>query len=161
MTLSESDASTIVSVQELQARTGPHQVQLESWTSCAPFERLLHMEIVDAADGQATLKMPFLLQYAQGAALMHGGALMSLADTALVMAIKSILPPHTHFVTVHAKADFLRAVTQGIVTARAQLATPLRRKISGEARVFNDEGDEVLRFEAIFVIPGEARDEQA
>ena len=51
--------------------TGPHQFQLESWISCAPFERLLHIEIVKAADGHATLTMPFLLDFAQGAGLMH------------------------------------------------------------------------------------------
>ncbi len=64
---------------------------MESWISRAPFERLLHMEIVAAADGAATLTMPFLIDFAQGAGLLHGGALVSLADTAVAMAIKT--PP--------------------------------------------------------------------
>ncbi len=74
------------------ASTGPHRVRLEQWISCAPFERLLNMEIVEAKDGHAVLTMPFFYDLAQGAGLMHGGALVSLADTAVVMAIKSLLP---------------------------------------------------------------------
>jgi acyl-CoA thioesterase len=73
--------------------TGPHRFPMEAWISYAPFERLLHMAIIEAAEGRATLKMPFLLDFAQGAGLLHGGALVSLADTAVVMAIKSLLPP--------------------------------------------------------------------
>ena len=72
--------------------TGPHTFDMEGWISCAPFERLLHMEIVEASDGRATLTMPFLIDFAQGAGLLHGGALVSLADTAVVMAIKSLAP---------------------------------------------------------------------
>ena len=64
---------------------------MNQWISCAPFERLLNMTIVEACDGRATLTMPFLIDYAQGAGLMHGGALVSLADTAVAMAIKSII----------------------------------------------------------------------
>ena len=52
--------------------------------------------------------------------LLYGGALVSLADTAVVMAIKSVIPAEAHFVTVSLKADFLRAVKQGVVTARAK-----------------------------------------
>ena len=59
--------------------TGPHKFDMKGWISCAPFERLLHMEIVEASDGRATLTMPFLIDFAQGAGLLHGGALVSLA----------------------------------------------------------------------------------
>ena len=86
--------------------TGPHHFAMEGWISCAPFERLLHMKIVEASEGKAILIMPFLLDFAQGAGLLHGGALVSLADTAVVMAIKSTLPPQTHFATISLETDF-------------------------------------------------------
>ncbi|MBU0768652.1 MAG: hypothetical protein KJ687_06150, partial [Proteobacteria bacterium] len=57
--------------------TGPHKFEMEAWISCAPFERLLNMKIVEASDGQATLTMPFFIDFAQGGGLMHGGALVS------------------------------------------------------------------------------------
>ena len=81
--------------------TGPHRFTMEKWISCAPFERLLRIEIVRAAQGEAVLSLPFLLDFANGAGLMHGGVLVSLADTAVVMAIKSIVAPHTHFASIH------------------------------------------------------------
>ncbi|NIP52626.1 MAG: PaaI family thioesterase, partial [Phycisphaerae bacterium] len=62
----------------------------------------------------------FLIDFAQGGGLMHGGALVSLADTAVVMAIKSIVPPQTHFATISLQTKFLHPVKKGIVTARAR-----------------------------------------
>lgn len=155
MDTSGPDDNLIAERQGQAADTGPHRLHMESWISCAPYERLLHMQIVEAADGMATLTMPFLVQFAQGAALMHGGALISLADTAMAMAIKSVLPLHTHFATVHVEANYLRPVTRGIVTARARLTSREGRKISGETSVFNDSEEQVLTFSAKFLIARE------
>ena len=90
--------------------TGPHQFNMPAWISQAPFEQLLGMETVKAEAGEAILRMPFLKALAQGAGLMHGGALVSLADTAVVMAIKSILAPGTHFATTALESRFLHPV---------------------------------------------------
>lgn len=147
------DASTGHGAQD----TGPHRLVLDRWIGCAPYERLLQMQIVEACDGKATLTMPFLVQFAQGAALMHGGALLSLADTAMVMAIKSVLEPHTHFATVHVSADYLKPVSRGVVTATARMTHRDGRKISGEARVSDDSGEPVLVATARFVIARDAR----
>ena len=101
--------------------TGPHQVDLAEWIDCAPFEQLLKITIVEAKDGTARLTMPFERQFAQGKGLLHGGALVSLADTAVVMAIKSLLAEDTHFVTVSMETRFLRPVRQGVITALARV----------------------------------------
>ena len=87
-------------------RTGPHKVQMDAWISAAPFERLLGMEILEAENGHALLTMPVLYDFVQGGGLLHGGALVSLADTAVAMAIKSILPPQTHFGTISMESTF-------------------------------------------------------
>ena len=137
--------------------TGPHQIEMESWISCAPYERLLHMKIVEAVDGKAILTMPFLMHFAQGAGLMHGGALISLADTALVMAIKSILPPYTHFATTHVEARYLKSVKQGNVTAQAKLTGRQDRVITGEVSLYNESEEPVLTFTAQFKIARDAR----
>lgn len=46
--------------------TGSHKFQMDGWISCAPFERLLQMNIVEAANGQAILTMPYHIEFAQG-----------------------------------------------------------------------------------------------
>jgi uncharacterized protein (TIGR00369 family) len=137
--------------------TGPHNVKLNDWISCAPFEMFLNMEIIIAENAKATLKMPFYYDYAQGAGLMHGGAIVSLADTAVVMAIKSFLPPQTHFATISLNSKFLYPVKKGIITARAEAIIEGDRTIRGKATVFNEENRPVLEFQSLFKI---ARDRQ-
>ena len=137
--------------------TGPHEFEMPEWISSAPFERLLRMHIVTAADGKATMTMPFLVDYAQGAGLMHGGALVSLADTAVGMAIKSILPPYTHFGTVSLETKFLRPVKQGTVTARAKLTRREDRTLYGEAVVYDEDDRPVLEFSSIFKVAKDSR----
>lgn len=127
------------------------------WISCAPFEKLLHIDIVEAAHGRAVLQMPFLVDFAQGAGLMHGGALVALADTAVVMAIKSIVPPQTHFATVAMETVYHRPVTHGIVTARSEVAAIDGRTLDGRARVFDQHERQVLEFKATFKIARDAR----
>ena len=136
---------------------GPHQFGMEGWISRAPFERLLHMTIVEAAEGRATLSMPFFVDYANGAGLMHGGALVSLADTAVVMAIKRLLPPGSHFATIRLATDFLHPVKKGVVTARATVASRVDRVIEGHATLYDDENRAVMEFSSTFKI---ARDSQ-
>ena len=132
--------------------TGPHEFDMEGWISCAPFERLLHMEIVEASDGRATLTMPFLIDLAQGAGLLHGGALISLADTAVVMAIKSLAPAQTHFATTSLEAKFLYPVKQGVVTAKAKIIQQEGRILQGQATVYNEEERPVLQFSSTFKV---------
>jgi uncharacterized protein (TIGR00369 family) len=131
--------------------TGPHSFEMDSWISCAPFEKLLNMEIVKAENGKAVLKMPFLLEYAQGAALMHGGALVALADTAVVMAIKSILEPNSHFATIKLESEFLYPVKKGIVTAYAEVSKGNNERIFlGKSEIFNEEQKKVMQFSSTF-----------
>ena len=137
--------------------TGPHSVVLDQWIDCAPFERLLNMAIHKAENGKAVLSMPFCYEYAQGAGLMHGGALVSLADTAVVMAIKSLLAPQSHFATIRMASEFLYPVKEGIVTADAAVTGRKERIIEGEATIYNADDRPVFKFSSVFKM---ARDAQ-
>lgn len=130
--------------------TGPHQVTLEKWISCAPFEKLLGLEIIEAKDGRSYLTMPFVYQLAQGQGMVHGGAIVTLADTAVAMAIKSLLPPGSRFGTISLNAEFLGPVTQGVLTARAEVTPVENRQVQGYAEVTDDDGRPVMRFSAVF-----------
>jgi len=134
--------------------TGPHHIELEEWLSCAPFENLLQMKIESAADGRAVLSMPFLHQFSQGAGLLHGGALTSLADTAVAIACKSLLPAGTHFATLSLESTFLAPVQKGIVTAHAVVTKSKsdRRTLHGQATVKDQNNRVVMRFTSLFKI---------
>lgn len=133
-----------------QLNTGPHPVTLDSWISCAPFEKLLGLDIVEAKEGRSYLTMPFVYQLAQGQGMAHGGAIVTLADTAVAMAIKSLLPPDSRFGTIALNAEFLAPVTQGMLSARAEVIPLENRQVRGQALVTDDDGRPVMRFSAVF-----------
>ncbi len=127
----------------------PPPFTLPQWIACAPFEEFLEMTIVEAREGRALLTMPFKVKHAQGKGLMHGGAVTALADTAVAMAIKSLLPEGTHFVTTELNLKFHAPVTGGDVRAEARMEWRDERTIDGLAEVYNGE-TKVATFTAIF-----------
>lgn len=84
-------------------------------------------------------------------------ALTSLADTAVVMAINSIVPPEIHFATISLESRFLYPVKQGIVTARAKVTDHLDNHLEGQATVFNGNERAVLEFTSMFKIARDTR----
>ncbi|MDX2439850.1 MAG: PaaI family thioesterase [Desulfobacterales bacterium] len=130
--------------------TGPHTVKLEKWISCAPFEELLGIKIIEAKDGRAHLTMPFVFKLAQGKGLAHGGAVVTLADTSVAMAIKSIIPPNSRFGTISLTSEFLAPVTKGILISKAKVKLLGNRMVQGFSIVFDENEREVMKFSAIF-----------
>ena len=126
------------------------QFELDGWIDTAPFEDLVGLKIESAAEGQAVLTVPFRLKLAMGGGYMHGGALTTLADTAVAMAIKSLLPPNTIFATTELTTRFLAPVRQGLVTATARVSGPEGRTFFGEAGITDEAGVEVARFSSVF-----------
>jgi len=59
--------------------------------------------------------MPFTVKLANGGGVMHGGAMTSLPDTAVAMAIKSQLPSGTTFATTGLTMIFVAPVISGVV----------------------------------------------
>lgn len=130
----------------------PLPFTLPAWVALAPFERYLGMELEHAADGVARVTMPFKGAHYQGTGLMHGGAVVSLADTALAMAIKTLLPPNTPFVTKDLSLRFFAAVTGGVVTANAQVTRFEDRDIDGLVTIVDQELKPVAEFTATFKV---------
>ena len=130
--------------------TGPHTVKLEKWISCAPFEELLGIKIIEARTGCAHLTMPFVYKLAQGKGMAHGGAIVTLADTAVAMAVKNIIPKDSRFGTISLNAEFLAPVTKGLLTAKATVKVLENRRIQGVATVFDEKDRDVMKFSAVF-----------
>ena len=126
--------------------------ELPAWIAAAPFEEYLEMRIEEAAGGRAVLTMPFKVKHAQGKGLMHGGAVTALADTAVAMAIKSLLPEDTHFATVELNLQFHAPIRSGTVRAVAVAAFRAERTIEGEAEVFSEEGVKAATFRSVFKV---------
>jgi uncharacterized protein (TIGR00369 family) len=123
---------------------------LPGWIACAPFEELLEMRIEEAVDGSALLTMPFKVKHCQGMGLMHGGAITALADTAVAMAIKSLLPEGSHFVTTDLALRFHAPITHGPVRAEAKTSWRDERTLLGEAEILTPDGIKAATFTSVF-----------
>ncbi|TLM69013.1 MAG: PaaI family thioesterase [Deltaproteobacteria bacterium] len=138
------------------------QFRLEGWIATAPFEDHVGLTIESAAAGEARLSMPFRVCLANGGGVMHGGALVTLADTAVAMAIKSLLPVGTTFATTELTTRFLAPVQAGRVVALARVHGPEGRTFRGEAELHDERGIVVARFQSVFrVARGQGFDDPA
>jgi len=133
---------------------GEPPFELPGWIACAPFEEYLGMVIEEAKEGRAVLSMPFLVRLAQGKGFLHGGAVTALADTAVAMAIKSILPEGSHFLTMELSLKFHAPVRSGTVRAVATVTEQDERNIKGVAEVFDENGSKTATFTSHFRIKG-------
>ncbi len=109
--------------------------QLREHVNACPYYRLLGFEVVHAETGFARLSMPFkpdLLQF-QGA--VHGGAIYSVADAAVAIALLTMAEPGEHVVTIEGKVNFLAPVTEGEVLAEGRIVQKGRSVALGDAEV--------------------------
>jgi uncharacterized protein (TIGR00369 family) len=135
---------------ESAADPGEKQFELQGWVDTAPFEDLIGLTIESAGEGKALLTVPFRVKLANGGKVMHGGALTTLADTAVAMAIKSLLPAGTIFATTELNMQFLAPVKSGIVFAHAAVKGPEGRTFLGEANLVDESGQKIARFTSVF-----------
>lgn len=138
---------------ELPMKEGaPLPFALPQWLALAPFEEYLGMKIVEAGEGKAVLTMPFTVKLAQGWGLMHGGAVAALADTALAIAIKTVLEENSKFATIEMGLKFRAPVTYGLVRAEARIVARDDRTIKGETVVIDEKGTPTAVFTAVFKV---------
>ena len=111
-----------------------------------PFMKLLDIETVTNTAAEVRLRMPWREELCTTLGIMHGGAIMSLADTAGAMCAFLNLPEGAGgTTTIESKTNFLRAVRDGVVDA---VTTPLhagRKVIVVETDVLDDAGKRVAR----------------
>lgn len=87
-----------------------------------PFARLLGMEMVSLAPGEAVLKLALRDELRQTHGVLHGGATASLIDTAMAFAIISILEADERATTIDLTVHYLRPVSAGEIVCTAKVA---------------------------------------
>jgi uncharacterized protein (TIGR00369 family) len=104
------------------------------------FPRMLGIEIDSIEPGRARLSVEVRKDLLQLAGVMHGGAIASLIDTAVAMAIIGTSEPDARFTTVEMKVNYLSAIREGRVVAEARLVRDGRRIIVADCDVFDSKG---------------------
>lgn len=89
-----------------------------------PFAVTLGITLDVATAEQVIARLPWQPEHCTAGGLLHGGALMSLADTAGAVCAFLGLPPGARTATTNSSTNLFRAVRDGRVTATAK---PLHR----------------------------------
>lgn len=91
--------------------------------------------------GHARLSLDVSERHRQLAGVMHGGAIATLIDTAVAMAIIGASEPGAKFTTIELKINYLSPIVEGHVVADARLIRDGKRIIVAECDLFDPAGN--------------------
>ncbi|HEY4384075.1 MAG TPA: PaaI family thioesterase [Ktedonobacteraceae bacterium] len=120
----------------------PTLEEVRQYADRSGYFHLLDLRVDQAQDGSGAVSLSVDARLHHPQQVVHGGVIFTLADTAMAMAVISVLPPETPFSTIEAKINFLRAVRTGELRAEATILHQGRSTIVLEATVYNKETEE-------------------
>ena len=114
--------------------------------AAAPFTGFLGMEIVSASPDEVRSRLAWSADKCTAGGMLHGGALMSLADSAGGFLAFLNLPAEAKgTATIESKTNFLGPVRGGYVNAVSRALHKGRRTIVVDTELYDDEGKLVAR----------------
>jgi acyl-CoA thioesterase len=105
-----------------------------------PFARLLGIEVESVEPGHAVLAMKLRHELMRNNGIAHGGAIATLIDSAMAIAIMAQLAENERTVTVDLTIHYLRPVSEGSARASARVVRAGKRVITVSAELFDNEG---------------------
>jgi 1,4-dihydroxy-2-naphthoyl-CoA hydrolase len=126
--------------------TGPDAALTETARASMPFAETLGLELIGASPEEVHARLPWEERLCTAGGILHGGALMSLADAAGAYCAFLNLPEGaTGTATIESKTNFFRAVREGHVEARARPLHRGRTTIVVETDLHDANGKHVAR----------------
>ncbi len=126
--------------------------QVKKVTNNSPYYKLLGMEIVEIKEGVCKIQMPFKQDLTHPYRIMHGGAIASLADSSVAMALISVVEPRDRFTTIEFKINFFAPVNKGKLEAHGKIIHKGSKTAVGEVEVKNEEGKLIAKLIATYNI---------
>jgi 1,4-dihydroxy-2-naphthoyl-CoA hydrolase len=118
----------------------------ETMRAAMPFAGALEIEGLSAGDGVVVARLGWSPERCTAGGLLHGGALMTLADAAAATCAYLALPADaTGTATIESKTNFMRPVRSGTGTATAEIVHAGRMTIVVQTDLRDDEGLLVAR----------------
>lgn len=107
----------------------------------------LGIQVAEVRPAYVMLSLAILPHHVAPNGYLHAGSIVALADTACGFGCSSNLPPEAvNFTTVELKTNFLRTVTQGVISSEARLAHGGRTTQVWDATVSDQEGQTLALF---------------
>ena len=126
--------------------------QMRNAVNSAPYYRLLGMEVTEIKGGESRIKMPFKQDLTHPYGIVHGGATASLADSAVAMALISLVGPEDRITTIEFKINFFAPISKGELEAHAKIIHKGSKTAVGDVEVINEEGKLVAKVIATYSI---------
>lgn len=104
------------------------------------FAQHVGLAIEEVREGYAKLSLECRAELMQLNGVMHGGALATLADTAVAFALATLLSEGQRSTTVEMKINYLLPIRQGKATAEARIIKKGQRTAVGEVDIFDADG---------------------
>ena len=126
--------------------------QVKKVTNNSPYYKLLGMEIMEIKEGESKIQMPFKQDLTHPYRIVHGGAIASLADSSVAMALISLVEPRDRFTTIEFKINFFAPVNKGKLEAHGKIIYKGSKTAVGEVDVKNEEGKLIAKVIATYSI---------
>ena len=108
-----------------------------------PFAAALGIEVTAVDAREVRARMAWTPEHCTSGGILHGGALITFADTLGAICAGLNVPPGSRSSTLEAKANFLRPVAGGHVAAVARAVHVGRSTVVVQTDLFDDEGRRV------------------
>jgi len=101
---------------------------------------------------KVVLQLPFKPDFIQGAGMIAGGIMATLADEAMAHAALANLTPGETTATIEMNIRYLRGCASGEITATASLVKKGRRVITLQAEITNTDNQSLAQAGASFMV---------
>lgn len=118
----------------------------------APYCRLLGMKVVELAEGYARMTVTAHTDLHSMIKALHGGVLSSIADTAVAMALFTMMGPKEKPLTVELNINYMRPAGDGLLTAEARIVNRGRRLAVGDVDITDSQNRLIAKSRATFMI---------
>ena len=122
-------------------------------TNC-PFADLLGVKVLKKEEGRASMVLPLREELTNPYGMMHGGALASLADSAMASAMHSRFPGRTFF-TTQLEITYKAPMRSQEVIAEAKIYDQRLNMHFTEVMMTDNEGELIAQATAVFFLAGE------
>lgn len=117
----------------------------DALTSMMPFADLVGVAIAHATPEEVRARLTWAPERCTAGGVLHGGALMTLGDSAGAACAFLNLPPGATTSTIESKSNFFRGVTSGTVEALARPLHVGRSTIVVQTDLVDDQGRRVAQ----------------
>ena len=128
-------------LEELKARIGK-----------SPFHQWAGMQLVSVGDGQAEVAMDLQAQHFNPQGIVHGGIIAAIADTAIGLALRSMLKPGFTHRTAQLNVHFVSKGEGSHIVGKGRSVHLGQRMGYGEAEVVDANDRLLARASATFIV---------